>query len=95
MLHFHHHSQGPEGAKCKGAIQESLNLIVISGDGPTLVGRNWLRHIQLNWKQIKAIVAESSLSLAQVLNRPGEIFKDELGNIIFEAIAPVEGGCHA
>ena len=38
---------------------KSLNLIVISGDGPTLLGRNWLRHTQLNWKQMKAIVAES------------------------------------
>ena len=32
---------------------KQLKLIVVSGDGPNLLGRNWLTEIQLNWQQIK------------------------------------------
>lgn len=28
----------------------SLTLIVVSGTGSCLLGRNWLKHIQLDWK---------------------------------------------
>ena len=30
----------------------TLVLVVVSGDGPTLFGRNWLEAINLNWNQI-------------------------------------------
>ena len=33
-----------------------LNLLVVEGDGPSLLGRDWLKHIQLDWKQITTIV---------------------------------------
>ena len=30
----------------------SLVLLVVKGDGPALLGRNWLRYIRLEWKYI-------------------------------------------
>ena len=29
-----------------------LPLVVVTGNGPPLLGRNWLEHIKLNWKEI-------------------------------------------
>ena len=29
-----------------------LPLVVVKGDGPTLLGRNWLTKIKLNWDKI-------------------------------------------
>ena len=33
-----------------------LPLVVVAGDGPSLFGRNWLKHIQSNWKQIGTVM---------------------------------------
>ena len=30
----------------------TLSLVVVEGDGPNLLGRNWLRHIKLNWEAV-------------------------------------------
>ena len=40
--------------------QQSKNLVlyVVAGNGPTLLGRNWLEHIQLDWKTIRKINAK-------------------------------------
>ena len=35
-----------------GAQSHNLLLLVVAGKGPSLVGRDWLQHIQLNWKTI-------------------------------------------
>ena len=32
--------------------QQPLVLLVVSGDGPNLFGKNWLHYIQLNWRQL-------------------------------------------
>ena len=32
---------------------QQLNLVVIKGNGPTLLGRNWLQCIHLDWPSIK------------------------------------------
>ena len=34
---------------------KKLMLVVIAGDGPSLLGRNWLNHIVLNWKKVFAV----------------------------------------
>ena len=50
---------------------------VISGDGPTLLGRNWLKKIRLNWETIKKLTDDNDLD--HVLEEHNEVFKDELG----------------
>ena len=37
-----------------GEQKESLVLVVIAGTGPALLGRNWLQHLRLNWKELGA-----------------------------------------
>lgn len=36
---------------------EKMTLMVVAGDGPSLLGRDWLKKIQLNWREIKAILS--------------------------------------
>ena len=60
---------------------EQLPLVVVKGEGPSLFGRNWLRHIQLNWSSIKAIRQHSLKTLQGLCNQYAEVFNDELGHI--------------
>jgi len=32
--------------------EKSLPLVAVAGSGPVLLGRNWLPHLQLNWKEL-------------------------------------------
>lgn len=36
-----------------GDQQAELLLVVVEGDGASLLGRNWLQHIRLNWAEVK------------------------------------------
>ena len=40
--------------KC-GNQTKKLMLVVVKGNGPSLLGRNWLKHIQLDWHNIFTI----------------------------------------
>lgn len=61
--------------------KRGLVLIVVAGTGPSLLGRNWLEHIQLNWREIKAISYHPRGSLQYVLDKYSDIFSVELGTI--------------
>ena len=37
------------------AQEKQLALHIVSGSGPSLLGRDWLKHIQLDWKTIGEI----------------------------------------
>ena len=56
-----------------------LLLLVVAGEGPSLIGRNWLEHIQLNWSDIKLI--NSFISLGSVLDSHAEVFRPQLGKL--------------
>ena len=53
-----------------------LPLVVVKGAGHTLMGRNWLSRIRLNWSKIHHT---SSPGLSELLNKYDEIFKEGLG----------------
>ena len=55
----------------------TLPILVVSGDGPSLFERNWLHAIRLNWGEIKKI----NVALDDLMERYGELFKDELGTV--------------
>ena len=75
-----------------GQQSKSLVLIVVAGDGPSLMGRNWLQHIQLDWKSIKAIAMDGDTAdtLKALLNKHDKIFKDELGQLVHSGQAKSE-----
>ena len=57
--------------------EAKLPLVVVKGRGPSLLGRNWLKVIQLDWRSIKYIPTE----LESLLYKYGELFKEELGTM--------------
>ena len=61
--------------KYKGQIA-SLPLLVVEGDGPSLLGRSWLKAIKLDWQQIYWV---RHSALEGVLQKYRSVFSDELG----------------
>ena len=61
----------------------SLPLVVVKGDGISLLGRNWLEKIKLDWKEVAKINGITQLphqkKLDNLLTQYEEIFKDEFG----------------
>ena len=45
------------------AEQKILPLIVVKGNGPSLLGRNWLEELQLNWTEIFSVKTDTLASL--------------------------------
>ena len=43
------------------------------------MGRDWLKHIRLNWKEIGVTILETRLK--SLLDKYSDIFKDELGTM--------------
>ena len=61
-----------------GQQSATLPLLVIKGTGASLVGRNWLEKIILNWNSIHKV---NSDQLQTVLNQYSEVVKLELGTM--------------
>ena len=59
--------------------QKQLSLLVVSGDGPSLLGRDWLTQLQLDWTVIHQLCSPDRVQ--GVLDRHSEVFKDELGTL--------------
>ena len=57
----------------------SLPLIVTDGNGPTLLGHNWLEPLRLDWRSIFHV--GRNLSLQQVLAQHADVFKEGLGEL--------------
>ena len=61
----------------------TLPLIMVKGEGPSLLGRNWLGKVKLNWHEIFWL---HSGSLGQVLEKYKAVFEPGLGRVTgFEA----------
>ena len=56
----------------------NLPIIVIAGDGPSLLGRDWLAHLKLDWKRICHIRTKA---LEDVLLKHPQIFQEGLGTL--------------
>ena len=59
--------------------QRRLPLLVTKGNGPSLLGRDWLTELRLDWKNTYYV--RESPALAAVLNDHRAVFKNELGTI--------------
>ena len=57
----------------------TLPLIVTHGQGPSLLGRDWLSALKLNWKERFSV--RTSTSLQAVLDTFSEVFEDGLGTV--------------
>ena len=63
-----------------GQSQE-LVLTVVAGQDPSLLGRDRLKHLRLDWKEVHALSKHEEGSLEYLLNKYAEIFSEELGTI--------------
>ena len=61
----------------KDEASVTLPLLVVKGGGTTLLGRDWLQKLKLDWKTIFSL--HSPLSLQQVLDSHKSVFTNELG----------------
>ena len=59
---------------------KGLSLIVVKGPGPSLLGRNWLNHITLDWKSIRTI-SQHQGSLKSLLTEFKDVLSEGLGTI--------------
>ena len=57
----------------------TLPIIVLTGEGPTLLGRDWMQQIRLDWPTIFQINAVKDDPVQQLLQPFESIFKEELG----------------
>ena len=63
---------------CQGT-NHTLPLLVVKEDGPSLIGRNWLTKIQLDWKNIFTVTGEWQLD--ELLHQHNSVFEDKLGSV--------------
>ena len=64
---------------------KQLSLVVVAGSGPSLVDRDWLKHITLDWTRlnvVRSFVRSSHFNSYQdVLAAHAGAFADELGHL--------------
>ncbi len=63
-----------------GSQSYKLPLLVVSGKGPTLLGRDWLQHIRLDWKMIGLNTLDNGCDRVQsLLKKYPQVFQEKLG----------------
>ena len=63
-----------------GQQEEALNLLVVKGNGPNLLSRDWLAKFKLDWKSIRKLHHQDS-TLEEVLEAHSDLFSPRLGTI--------------
>ena len=59
-----------------------LQLVVVAHKGPMLLGRDWLRHILLYWKEVGLAMLDGGQARVQALiQRYPEVFAEKLGKM--------------
>ena len=64
-----------------GNQKQKLVLVVVAGDGPSLLGRNWLKYLRLDWSNIFAVRAARISLVDDLLEKHKPLFSDELGSV--------------
>ena len=55
-----------------------LNLLVVKGHGPSLIERDWLRAITLDWPQLLHLQHATTEYHRQIIDRHPNVFKDDI-----------------
>ena len=71
--------------------KQILPLTVVPGKTPSLLGRNWLQKIKLDWQKLFALSECQNINLQNILNKHKAVFNDELGLLKnFEVSIPID-----
>ena len=60
---------------------ENLPLVVVEGRGPSLLGRNWLKHFHLDWSQLNNVQEDNDTKIQELIDRHPDLFKEGLGKV--------------
>ena len=55
-----------------------MSLLVVAGMGPSLLGRNWLTDLKLDWQELYQI-NQADVTLQTILDKHKSVFNEELG----------------
>ena len=66
---------------CYKEQNKSMPLLVVAGHGPSLLGRDWLAQLKLDWQELYQ-VNRSEHTLQTILDKHKAVFKDELGEAV-------------
>ena len=58
-----------------------LDLVAVEGNGPSLLGHDWLQHFRLNWTQLNQVRAISESKLQQMFDQHPQVFQNKLGKV--------------
>ena len=64
-----------------GAQRARLPLCVVHGTGSSLLGRDWLQHLCLDWPSICQVQSVEQTAVNSVLDRHKNVFREELGTL--------------
>ena len=68
--------------KGHGTGTATLPLLIVEKEGPCLLGRNWLKSLRLDWRQlIRVHHLQDNPALAEVLQRHSHVFDEGLGTL--------------
>ena len=56
-----------------------LSLLVVKGQGPSLLGRDWMNWLTLDWQTIHFV--QTNKVLEELLQKHSTLFQDELGKL--------------
>ncbi len=56
----------------------NLNLVVVKGSGPSLLGRDWLKHIRLDWYQLNSVRVSEDELCENVVSKHARLFDRHL-----------------
>ena len=61
--------------------KKQMNLLVVAGDVSSLLGRDWLSHMRLDWSTLNHIQSTATSACQEILDQHNALFKDELGTV--------------
>ena len=64
-----------------GTQQGTYTLYVVKGSGVNLLGRDWLKHIRLDWKTVAQTVNSVGACYQRLLEKYSDVFNGELGTL--------------
>ncbi len=59
--------------------KEQLSFLVVIGNGPSLLGKDWTKKIRLNWNKLVHKVEDEEHTLKAVIAKHPNVFKEGLG----------------